>query len=760
MKKRLTLILSVLLAVVLATVGMIVTASADTYADDAAAIAGGAVCRIGAAGSGTYYSTLPDAVAAANAGSTITVIANTQIGSITIDKQLILTSENGSSVNGTAGTNNLLIVGTTSDAGDLTLSGNLKITHKNEQIVQMVKGKATIQDQVELTANFDVINMGSSGTPNEVEVVVEGGTISATVTSGKKGVIYMGTDGAKLTISGGVIKGGTTEDTTAVDCYGIRNFAKKSVLNITGGEVIADQFTVFYSKNGGGTVNMSGGTVFAAKRNQAFYFNNQVNTVTFNMTGGLVEAINENALFCGASDDCVKMNISGGIIRAKANVIGLNSNGETLKISGDAQVIATANRALSIPNQNTTIEISGGRLTAATDTIGFRQNGAGVLKITGGTITATESNAIVFGNTTSVAAVNISGGTIVSAGSGAFRVSADSKDTQGNPITVKVDATISGGNFSANDEVLSILANSTDAKVTVTGGTFVLNGTQANAYLIKNEGNLSIKGGLFVNKNTANTIMISLKSSVVDGADGTLSDLGGMFLYPDNITTLVDAENAIVPVNLLTTTYDGATYHVFLALAATDADCAGAMTKGAAVRLVEGKNGLKFTTVFSSDAVDALSIKAGENGSITYGTLIVPVTPALLTLDDFSIAALTAKLGANGFYNLIATANGGAALSTDGEGNKTLQAAITDLTDFGTSYAAISYACVTKGEETTYYFTAFNLVDNARSVAGVATAALADTDAGYTTEQAAILNGYVTPAAPLAAILPKKETWL
>ena len=129
------------------------------------------------------------------------------------------------------------------------------------------------------------------------------------------------------------------------------------------------------------------------------------------------------------------------------------------------------------------------------------------------------------------------------------------------------------------------------------------------------------------------------------------------------------------------------------------------MADGAQVRLTKGTTGMRFTTTFN------------EIEGATYGTIIVPAS-YLANLDSFTLEALEAA-GRN--YLNIEAING---IDEPVDGKVTFRAAITNIdpTRYTTAFAAIAYAKV--GD--TYYYTAFDLEDNARTVDFVATEALDD----------------------------------
>lgn len=65
-------------------------AGAESYADDATAVAAGAVARVDTAGGDGYYPTLDAALAAAADGDTVTLLADATLASVTVDKKITL----------------------------------------------------------------------------------------------------------------------------------------------------------------------------------------------------------------------------------------------------------------------------------------------------------------------------------------------------------------------------------------------------------------------------------------------------------------------------------------------------------------------------------------------------------------------------------------------------------------------------------------------------------------------------------------------
>lgn len=134
------------------------------------------------------------------------------------------------------------------------------------------------------------------------------------------------------------------------------------------------------------------------------------------------------------------------------------------------------------------------------------------------------------------------------------------------------------------------------------------------------------------------------------------------------------------------------------------------MLPGASVRIVEGSNGIRFTSELKKEAK-----------VIRYGTLVVK--KADLGTTAFTAEALTAA-GIT-FADIAATEAGTVA----GETVTTYNAALTNLPEdqFVTDFAARAYAVYTiNGEEYTVY-SDFSEADNVRNISDVAEAAHADT---------------------------------
>ena len=141
------------------------------------------------------------------------------------------------------------------------------------------------------------------------------------------------------------------------------------------------------------------------------------------------------------------------------------------------------------------------------------------------------------------------------------------------------------------------------------------------------------------------------------------------------------------------------------------------MKFGASVRIVEGSNGLRFTSTLANGAAPT-----------RYGTLIVKA--ADLGDTEFTIAALTA---ANiKFANIVATEEG----TVKGEDKTAYNAALVNLPDaeFTTEFAARAYAVYTVDGAEYIVYSDFTAKDNVRSLVNVAEEALNDTKSAQSEE--------------------------
>lgn len=410
----------------------------------------------------TEYTTLQAAIAAAEAGQTITLIADiTETATYTINKEVaidlgtytITASHNdASSVDATkvfdiTASGRLSITGTTGGVRDATVSG-----------IFYNQGSLSINGGVYATTVDDygvVVNDGGA-------CVVTGGTL----TGAYAGIYTKGTN--TVTVSGGSVKGAS---------LGIQANAG-AMLNVTGGTIAATNLAKKYPgiqlKGTGTSATISGGTISG-----------------FN---GIVVLENSALTVSGTA------NISGKNIAITGNG---DSHGTTITINGGT---ITNNDDVAIYHpQNGTLNIHGGTITGTT----ALEVRAGIVTIDGGTLTATGNpyscNPNGNGTTTVGAAlaiaqhttkkditVNISGGTFTG-----VKAISESNPQENDPAP-QVTMPVTGGTF--NGEITTA-----DVHNFISGGTFdraVAEENCAAGYIPTDdgEGHYGVKVGSYVAK--------------------------------------------------------------------------------------------------------------------------------------------------------------------------------------------------------------------------------------------------------------------
>lgn len=449
---------------------------------------------------------------------------------------------------------------------------------------------------------------------------------------------------------------------------------------------------IFQNKSGS-ELNISGGTITQTNPEANVILQPDDGETTINITGG-------NLLGAGRV-----LKYYGPTSKYKGFVI--NISGGRLISSGSGAISGYTNAAFA------RINISGDAyIEAENDTVELRQYCE--LNATGGTIVAREGQAIIAQGMDSM--VSLSENVVVKA---SFKT-----------VRIKEDAIVNiyGGRIetTGNDKTEQYGIWNEAGMLNIEGGTFILDGNWGSSQMIFHAASSAaiteIVGGLFINKCDSN---IAVFGAGVDY-------ISGRVLYGDNVLEIVATKMA-APKNAQVAC-GGETYYSFSRFACNDEDYSPIMVEGASIRFAEGSNGLRFVATFTKSQFNSIESK----GNATFGMIIVPVE-YLVALESFSIDALNEKYGENGYLNIVCTDGNGLVKYTDG--SAILQAAIVNIKadNYDTEFAAVAYVCV-KGK---YYYSAFDQSINSASVKDVATAALADTEAAYTDEQKAVLNGYV-----------------
>lgn len=433
-----------------------------------------------------------------------------------------------------------------------------------------------------------------------------------------------------------------------------------------------------------------------------------------------------------------------GYIRRNASGLSLlaQDSKAMINIRGDETEFKNGN-ALLMNIQNALTNIEGG--TYATHGIALETRAKNsVVNINGGTFYTdfTGDNALI---TVCDGTININDGKFTGPGMCVVRVLGGKTAKEfglDNTISTATNAqlNIHGGEFVLNDgynkeysAVVRCGGGSTYGSVVITGGTFVDKQTAGNGSVINKNNtcaSLTITGGKFLASENQKYFVMTSGCANVKLADG---------YQPTDSHT-----NRATSAYSGTCTYEGNTYKVWTLYGATNSDYAMTTESGAQVRMVAGSTGLRFISTITAEKIAAAKTKAGANGSVTYGTVIAPLD-YVLRADAFTMEALDAKLtdvAAGKRYVDIEAKDG---LIEDEDGNVEIRAALTNIKtgNLTRAFAAVSYVKVVDGNgTTTYYYSAFDAVENVRAIRQVAEAALADTketaEGAYTN---AILDG-------------------
>ena len=459
MKKSLKVTLAIIMTVVFILACSAVAVFAATYTSDSEAISKNAVCRIGKEGTGTYYTSIADAVSNAKNEDTITVIKNTSISdSITIDKKLTLTSVDVKEV--TASKKSIIVHG---DNADLIVAGKLKLTCTSDEFIWLSKGRLEIADQSQISATFTAICVcnkddNNSHTSTVAELVVSGGTIKDTA-SNSKGVIGIWSHYAKITIDDGLIEG--------KNLAAIRNEAKNVTLNVNGGTVKANEKVIRYGGDGktsSGTINVRNDALIEAASKQCVYIDNTAATA-LNIYGGTLNCKGTWAIEVGAgSDSKLEINMYDGTFKSANQGFTICRTNTVLNISGGT--VSAGKHAVYVEGATPQINISGEAKISANEQVIFFEtsNGStgGTLNINGGEIkTKTGEGTIYIGNKSATVNLTI---------------------TDGDISTVKGDAIYKGGEGTLNAKI---------SGGTITGKTYTVD-------LAKGKVNLDITGGTII----------------------------------------------------------------------------------------------------------------------------------------------------------------------------------------------------------------------------------------------------------------------
>ena len=643
--------------------------------------------------------------------------------------------------------------------------------------ISLPGGKITVSGGL-LTAKYGMYVWYSSAKT----ITVSGGTVEGSITG-----IYYNTNAknASLTVSSGTVSGGTH----AID-YRVDQNSANNAINISGGTLTAPSQTMFFYRCTALTVAVTGGTIRATDGGLTIYGAELRGDLTFNVSGAStgITSTDSNTINVTMPGNTstypgkLVATISGGTI-STGNEHAINVQNGSVTITGGT--ISASSAAIYANKAGGSISISGGTVTANSNTIAFQDAGTRTLNISGTAIVRTTSGeSTILATSGATPTITITGGTITASSNFCINTQGGTVNISGGTLTAggyctylrgDVSYSISGGKLTAAQNAVFALSSKTGVTLNTTGGTFILNGNGNGAKIIADVGSsenstVTINGGVFVNNNTENYTIVA----AFGGEGNTVSFNSGRVLYRKNLDSITSTSgNAILASKTAYAVYDangngkaddGETYYFFAKFPATNASYSGVMTSGASVRLAQN-NGIRFTTEYSSSVVNALKAK----GSVTYGTIIVPTT-YLAQVNAFTKAALDAA-GID-YANIVAYDG----LVQNG-GGYTVRAALTDLNtkNYGLSFSAVSYALVNG----TYYYSAYNTTNNARTMSEIAQAALDDlkssSQSGYSYQtsvygvtvytpyypaQRTTLEGYIAVAVDVPVLAGKTKTLL
>ena len=421
----------------------------------------------------TGYVSLAAAVAAAQDGDTITMLADTA-ESVTIPggKSVVLdlngktvscasstptisVSANGSltvadSSTGTSGSvqntaaNGVAIY---CDAGSVTVnSGTVGSLDTYRGIVVDHVGTAVVNDGSVIASNAAI---RSTSTAHDV-ITINGGTIGDPTTDN---AIY-DYDYATITIHGGVLNA----DHNAIAAFG-------STLTIDGGEIhrygsLANNYAILLGE--GGTATISDGTITSGN---VCIFVGDAGT-TLNITDGTITAAGEATILTnGTKNEAAVINISGGTVSntGTGSAIFQPNRGATVNVSGNAVVTGPTGIIL----KGGTLNVSGGSISGTgayrapaamssggtstgdavyvEDTYSENGNYKPTVNITGGTLTSANGYAAQYYTQAAAATESVANGSISISGNPTLTSSKQTDAVNSTALPNKVN--IEGGSF-------------------------------------------------------------------------------------------------------------------------------------------------------------------------------------------------------------------------------------------------------------------------------------------------------------------------
>lgn len=677
-------------------------------------------------------------------------------------------AEGNGSLSGTLGIRTLVESGTTarlgyfigSSTGSVTLDGGTASTSgKSLELAGSATGTLTVNSGSLTSENW----IASFPDTTKGTLNYNGGTITAATHN----VAITGSGTATVNMKGGTLKA----PTSFIYC---NNASSTSTVSVTGGTYEGGYFC---SNNGKLDVTVGGTASVTVTSGWAFrYDNNATGSVT--LQGSAAVKADYSHGFVNNAKKQVDFTIKENASFTCTNQIavyycGTYGEGVTNHVNILGGSITAAKVAVSCDNKGGKMEIKveGGTVTSTgSDTVNFLGYGTVTLAVKGGVFSAYNHGFYVGNNYTSN--VNLT----ATFEGGSFTASVGDVLEVLNKDSITANVTIADGTFHGKNKDLTygsgypVLINGKNSTLTVYGGTFFADYAHAAVNVMNNasctiyggyfrgnalccvraadNGKLSIYGGEYYYSGTVGFVGQPVRSGTGSSA-GNVHIYGGNFRSDggDAVFRSVSSTSSITVhggynafgggalVGNSNTSGSGGTPTTGFAIGAINASDSIQMTAGAAVRIVEGSNGLRFKGYISAASLAYLNSIA-DAGSVKFGTLIAPL--------DYvqQVEAYTkAHLDAAGLDYIELPAQNGLVEMLDG--SYEIRAAITNIKpeNVGRAFAAVCYVSYTVNGKTVINYATYRETKNARSIENVARLALQD-GRRYNEDQLSVLNFY------------------
>ncbi len=332
---------------------------------------------------------------------------------------------------------------------------------------------------------------------------------------------------------------------------------------------------------------------------------------------------------------------------------GSRSNGGKLTFTGGKYTNSGSSAIFALDFRTYEVDVRGGEFSTSTAGVIIKQTIDSTVNISGGSFSTSGSANII---NQSAGTVNINGGSFSS--------------TNGDIIKMNKAGTIniSGGKFvlSGGNVIINMLDTAPgNLNVNIYDGYFY--STSWNRIAAVLAGTMNVYGGIFRNTNRGDGDLFTVRGSA------KLNIYGGTIINAAGKDPIQNVNNGLYYPN--------------------EAKLYPAMGVGASVRLVEGSNGIRFTSTFSNELIDYVDGMKDVGTELQYGTLILP-TNVLNTVNGKSAFNVNTLISSGleegkGYVDIIAKDG----MSVDESGNVTIRAALVNLkeTNYDLELSAVSY---------------------------------------------------------------------